>query len=509
MSRLSLYEKHEYSADWSVPGSSQTISGQLEFRTNHTELNLNNAFTPLRGTVSVTDAKPIYPAVHGISSKGEALTLLKAQSTGVNINLNSAGLRQAERLISSWVIVGAHVTPETLYSSVRFFVPGLETWLSRVTITETIEPSSVAGTLTATFVVQPPEPEATLVPAIDATLEWGCGTTMSTNPFKSISVDVHGWVVIRPHTHQPLEWFLKQQGKLAALLAFTAGIPMPIDAIEASAEDSARPLAVLVTLRQAKPCELKNFHDFFIPRGALGTTFPTIVANWFREIESVLVPSQLVLGILTTDSIWLHVAFSSLIQALEGFHRGRREQFTGIYMDESKYESVKSALNAAIPTEVYSSHRDALRSRIRYGNQVSLSRRLDELRDYIGDQLARLIIAPDGKIPRSWIDTRNYHSHWDEELRDKAIDGQAMYYANIRMEHFLRVLYLLMTGIPVETILQSLTNSSHTSQQLAQLNIIARRAMDPSAPPGVLMTITGPPTHTEAHPGNHTSTDAM
>lgn len=493
MSRLSLHEKHEYSADWNLPGSDQTISGQLIFTSDHTELELNNAFTPLRGTVSVTDAKPIYPAVHGISSKGEALTLLKAQSAGVNINLSSAGLRQAERLISSWVIVGAHVTPDTLYSSVRFFVPGLETWLSRVTITETIEPSSVAGSLTATFVVQPPAPEATPVPAIDATLEWGCGTTMSSNPFKSISVDVYGWVVIRPQTHQPLEWFLKQQSKLAALFAFTAGIPMPIDAIEASAKDSARPAAVLVTLRQAKPCVLKNIHDFFIPRGALGTTFPTIVANWFREIESVLVPSQLALGVLTTDSLWLHMEFSSLIQALEGFHRGRREQFTGMYMDESKYESVKSA----IPTEVRSSHPDALRSRIRYGNQVSLSRRLDELRDYIGDYLARLIIAPDGRIPRSWIETRNYHSHWDEELRDKAIDGQAMYYANIRMQHFLRVLYLLMAGIPVDTILQSLTNNSHTSQQLAQLNIIARRIADPTAPPGVLMTIreaTVPPT---------------
>lgn len=233
-------------------------------------------------------------------------------------------------------------------------------------------------------------------------------------------------------------------------------------------------------------CKFKSPGDFFVPRGALGDSFGEVVTTWFRDIDSVLVPSQLALGIVSTKNLWLHIQFASLIQALEGFHRGR---FPGNYMDDAAYNSVKSTLTAAIPESVSTGHRKALRSRIRYGNQISLSKRLPELRDRLGDQLASLIIGRDGKVPRNWIDTRNYHSHWDEELRPNAIDGQAMYNANVRMEHFLRVLYLLMTGIPQSTVLQCLQNTSDTSQQLVQLNIIDRRAADPSAPPGVLMTI--------------------
>lgn len=484
MALLSLQEDHEYSADWHLPGSSTSIAGSLSYTSRRAELHLNDAFTRLRGNISVSDVPPIYPAVYGVSSKGEALTLLKAQSVGTGLNLSSGGMRQPEQVVSSWVVVGAHVAPEEVFKSVRFIVPGLEAWLSRAAIEQTLdldnEPRST------TFVVRAPEIDATPVPSVAATLEWGAGANISANPYQSIAVTVRGWVTIRPTTPQPLEWYLDQQSKLAALLAFLSGAPMPVDAIQAYYDESSPPLSVLVTLRQGKPCKFKSPGDFFVPRAALGDSFSSVVATWFQQVESVLIPSQLALGILTTESLWLHIEFASLIQALEGFHRGR---FEGNYMSDTDYLPVKSALSGAIPPTVSTAHRDALRSRIRYGNQISLSKRLTELKDCLGDELASLIIARDGKVPRNWIDTRNYHAHWDEELRPNALDGQAMYNANVRMEHFLRALYLLMAGVPQETLLRCLQATSDTAQQLVRLNIIDRHAADPTAPSGVLMTI--------------------
>ena len=499
MPLLSLQEDREYSADWHLPGSTRSIAGRLTYTSQRAELHLNDAFTPLQGSISVSDSKPIYPEVYGVSSKGEALTLLKAQSVGTGLNLSSGGMRQQEQLLSSWLVVGAHLAPEAVFSSVRFVVPGLEAWLSRAAIAQSFNLDSEVGSRSTTFVVQAPEIETTPAPSIDASLEWGAGANISANPYQSIAVTVRGWVTLRPTTPQPLEWYLDQQGKLAALLAFLSGAPMPVDAIQAYYDESSPPLSVLVTLRQGKRCKFKTPSDFFVSRAALKDSFGEIVATWFREIESVLIPSQLALGIITTENLWLHIEFASLIQALEGFHRGR---FEGNYMADAEYNAVKSALSAAIPSTVSTAHREALRSRIRYGNQISLSKRLTELRDCLGDQLAGQIISRDGKVPRNWIDTRNYHSHWDEELRPSAIDGQAMYNANVRMEHFLRALYLLMAGVPPETLYLCLQNSSDASQQLIRLNIIDHRAADPTAPSGVLMTIgagksSGPPTETK------------
>lgn len=502
MSLLSIHDDREYFGEWWLPSSNKIVSGQLRCSRERVDLNINEAFSPPKGLISISDATKTYPAVHGVSSKGEALTLLNAQSLGVGLNISSGGVRQPERIISSWVIVGAHVVPDTLISSVRFFIPGLEVWLSRPAIAQSIETPSASTAFTNTFVVRPPETEVTPVSHIDASLEWGSGVTVSANPFTSIDVKVRGWVAIRPQSPRTLEWFLDQQDKLATLLAFMAGLPMPIEAIQASVEQPASSFAVLVTMRQAAPCEFKNLHEFFIPRGVLGTSFPSIVDLWFREVESVLTPSKLALGVISAKNLWLHVEFLSLIQALEGFHRGR---FSGSYMGESEYESVRATIASAIPPSVAADHREALRSRIRYGNQISLSKRLNELINCIGVPLANLIIASDSKVPRSWIDTRNYLSHWDEELRSNALDGQEMYNANVRMEHLLRVLYLLLAGVTSETILQCFQNTSRTSQQLVQLNIIARRAVDPSAPSGVLMTIGDPDSAQGSSAEDHSS----
>ena len=189
---------------------------------------------------------------------------------------------------------------------------------------------------------------------------------------------------------------------------------MPLEAIAAHIESSSRPVSILVAMRQAEKPKLSNIGDFFVPRDSVGIPFSSLIENWFREIPTVLIPSQLAFSTLSSSNLWLHVEFLSLIQAIEGFHRGR---FPGNYTGDASYTGIKTALTAAIPASVSSDHREALKSKIRYGNQISLSKRLNALRQLLGDALAEAILANSGKIPRNWIDTRNYLSHWDEERK--------------------------------------------------------------------------------------------
>ena len=109
--------------------------------------------------------------------------------------------------------------------------------------------------------------------------------------------------------------------------------------------------------------------------------------------------------------------------------------------------------------------------------------------ELLSEPIRRIILGGNGKVPRSWIDTRNYYTHWDEELRADVLDGQEMYHANVRMLHLLRALYLQLMGIPQEAIHQSLFNASKTSQHLAQINSIELRRADPNDTSGVIMTV--------------------
>ena len=244
------------------------------------------------------------------------------------------------------------------------------------------------------------------------------------------------------------------------MLAFLAGVPMPADCIEAAVDESSHRVSLLVPLKQTPPCTYKNPHDFFMSQPSIGKSLGEVIAKWYADIPPVYIPSQLALSVLSSDNLWLHVEFLSLIQALEGFHRSR---FPGEYTTESEYEKIKHALTAAIPPYVHADHRDSLRSRIRYGNQISLRKRLDGLTDTLTPELAKAILGKNGQVPRSWIDTRNYHTHWDEELRGNVLEDQEMYFANVRMRHFLRALYIDLMGIPAEATAKAEPLSSSCS----------------------------------------------
>src|ERR1700726_4954452 len=101
---------------------------------------------------------------------------------------------------------------------------------------------------------------------------------------------------------------------------------------------------------------------------------------------------------------------------------------------------------------------------------TSLAKRLGELGARLCLPIRSVIFGPGGKVPRAWIDTRNYYTHWDEELRSNVLDGQGMVYAHLRMRHFLRALYLDLAGVPQSAILEALRNTSIESQYLIQIN---------------------------------------
>ncbi len=488
MPELALDEPFERHGEWSIPDRpEQRVAGSLTFSGRRVDIELNEALTPIAGDISVVDKQPNYPLMHGTSTKGELLSVLHASRAGISFNFGPAGIRQPERVISSWLIVGAHVEHDQHYTKVRFVIPGLAAWLALTPVTHILSADAVSGALIETFIRQAIPPEVIEVPSIGSQIEWGAGTSGKTNPYDSIAISVQGWLCIKPAEPKPIEWFFEQHSKLATLLAFIAGTAMPPRTVSAYIADDPVPLSVLVAMRAAEHCKLARPGDFFLPRHATKQSLEQLVSSWFSLIDSVLAPSQLASSTLSSKDLWLHVQFASLIQSLEGFRRGR---YTGMYMEEIEYEKVKSVISNAIPSTLPSDHKDALRSRIKYGNQISLNKRLSELATNLGTDLAKLILGGEGKVPRTWIDTRNYHSHWDEELLPNTLDGQEMYSANVRMEHFIRSLFLMLAGVRQEEIVRAMSGTSSTAQQLVQINIIDRHRADPLQPKGIYFTVT-------------------
>ncbi len=448
MADLPLNESFDTSGEWYLPENPERkIAGSLHYTPERTELQLHEAFQPLQGAIHVGNTEQVYPVIHGTTRNSEAMTLLNVQRIGVSISFRLNVIRQPERLLTTLLLIGAHLPTNFAYPEIRCRVPGLQVWLSRQIIEQSLDTDQTTDNITMSYRVLGLSEETMAVPTINAILGWGISRHAKAADFTSIAVTTSGWVIIRPNAPQPIEWYFEQLGKITTLLSFLAGASMSPDCIQVSIGGEHREVSVMVTLRDAKYCQYTNLHEFYMPRGTMEAELKDVMARWFEIYPKVAMPSQLTLSVLASEKLWLHVEFLSLMQALEGFHRSL------------------------------------------FGGSITLCKRLDALAKLLSEPIRAMILGVDRKVPRLWIDTRNYYTHWDEKLRAGVLDGQAMYYANVRMRHFLRALYLNLIGIPQQAILKSLTNASDTSQHLVQLNAIERRHTDPNDTSEVIMSM--------------------
>ena len=359
MASHAISEQAEFAGEWWLPADGECarkVAGVLSWTEERASLALHDAFTPTRGTI-YGDEERRYAAVHGTTTKCDLVTILQASSGGGGIAIGQAGLREAERLVSSWVVVGAHVTEETRYSELRLRVPALEVWVSRGGVTMTLVHKTPEKPATVLYAVEEMSEEIMPIPCAALTLAWGIDREFSGNLVSDIGVTTSAALRITADEPQTLEWFIMQFGKAMTLTYFIAGAPMGADFLAAKLPDG-RSVDVLVALRQSKRCAHKDQGKFFMCRSGMHADLGNVFARWYERYDTIASPSQLALSVLSSEGLWLHVEFLSLMQALEGFHRATMD---GLYMDAAEYKTVAGTLAQAIPTHVGADHREGKR----------------------------------------------------------------------------------------------------------------------------------------------------
>jgi len=493
MTRHSLTDAFDQQGEWWLPEApSRRLSGRITVRADkYAELNLLDSFQPIEGVVQIADHIE-YPIVLGTTANGEAVTLLNCQQMGRGFRFGSGGLRTPERLLSSWVLIGAHAGPGAPCSSVRFRVPGLSSWLGEKLIDEGwTEPGGAlregSRRREITYRVRWAGGIDVRSDAMPGLIKIETEVGRQQDTYTALAVHVSGWVLIESNEPQPLTWFIERFHCLSALFAILAGTPMSPDCICARADGSNEGISVLVAFQDTKLCEYRRPDQFFLSYPLLGTDFGHLLDRWFEVYSRAGLPCQLALSAVHSDGPWNHVRFVSILQALEGLHRG---WFHGAYLPESEYDAVKKVLAAAIPASLQKSHRESLAARIKYGNQYSLRKRLNELANLLSDDIRRILFGGQGGVPGQWVDTRNYYTHWDETDRPQALDAEGMFHATVRMREVFRTVLLTLLEVPAMILAEALNGQSETIEELRQLNVIERRRRDPNDQSGILMTVT-------------------
>ena len=140
-----------------------------------------------------------------------------------------------------------------------------------------------------------------------------------------------------------------------------------------------------------------------------------IFEKWFEVHKKYKPLFDIYFTNFSTNST-LEYEFLSHTQALEAYMR-KNEKFKDHYMDFEEYETIKSELNDYVKhSEMSEDHKNSWESRIKYGNEVSLRKRLKDLIAHLDDYEIIKKIA--GEKPNKFIDevidNRNYYTHYDE-----------------------------------------------------------------------------------------------
>jgi hypothetical protein len=137
-------------------------------------------------------------------------------------------------------------------------------------------------------------------------------------------------------------------------------------------------------------------------------------------------------------------------------------------MEQSDYEKVISGLVNALPKEIEGDHRVSLKSRLKYGNEHSLRKRLTDMLGRIPENV-RLKIAGDvSKFVTKVVDTRNYYTHYDHASEENALHGKEVYIVAERLRILIVVSLLHDLGIDDDQLLNILERKQEFAHWMAE-----------------------------------------
>ncbi len=181
-----------------------------------------------------------------------------------------------------------------------------------------------------------------------------------------------------------------------------------------------------------------------------------IINNWINAYSIIRPVFGLYFSAVTGKHNYLDGRFLALAQGLETYHR---RTSSGALMEREKFRKLVSTLLCLCPKE----HRKWLRGRLFHGNEISLGQRIKKIiepyKSYLGNSKER------DKLIRGIVNTRNYLTHYSEELEKESVKGLDLWVLCQKMEAIFQLHFLQQLGFTESEIQRILTNNYKLKQK--------------------------------------------
>ncbi len=463
-----LFDNFELKGIWWLPDKPDAqVSGILAFD-NETKISLE-LLGSFREITALGGGDFFQPElIHGISDNGQVCTLFKNIES--SSRLNFPGI-QKSIIESQYLFIGKHfkTAEEIIFSSLKVNFTNLENWLAIRPFS--IEfPDNKENTDWKLTYKWPTEFKARLVEIesiVESTHEFNTGG----NLIREAIWKSKAYLKITPDNAKKFEWYWGLIYDLCNLLTLLIGETTFISSVKAFGDDvqitpdrkEKEKIELFFTQKKTSINKEVHLFEMILPFPRISETIPNVLSLWFTKARHLRSVYDLFFGTFYNPGMYLQFQFLSLMQALESFHRVTKG---GKYLSNEDWKPFRAKLANGISAELDSGHRESLKSRIKYGNEYSLRKRIGELLETL-DEKTLSILSPTVKYFTGVIvDTRNYLTHYDDELKDVALKNADLYWANQRLKILITILLLKEIGIQENLIIDSMRENNKIRQIL-------------------------------------------
>lgn len=241
------------------------------------------------------------------------------------------------------------------------------------------------------------------------------GYTESWN-LTSYSITSNYSIQIEYHSPQKFKNILDDIRLIEKFLSFAMYTPTNIKSIKCNiSDDKKRPEYVYIYSKSFnKKTDTMSNYDILINFYEIQDK-TNLFEKWFEACDNYKPLFDIYFTNFSTNYT-LEYQFLSHTQALEAYMR-KNEIFKDYYMDSEEYETIKSELNEYVKnSKMDEDHKQSWESRIKYGNEVSLRKRLKDLITFLKDYdiVKEIVGEKSNKFIDKIIDNRNHYTHYDE-----------------------------------------------------------------------------------------------
>ena len=449
-----MIEEFEYDGIWWLPEKpNNKVSGKLKFHpVEGLKLQLIGSFKELKDFNTLL--QPLI--ILGITSNGKLITLYKCYESQFHMSMSGF---LGSSFIASVAFLGCHFEKEEeiRFDSLSLNYSYLEEWTGITGFQFKIEPDS-KNRLTKHEIIYS-FPEKTEAKIGNLSISFDYNFTSGGDWLKEVNLKHTTFIKIKPSKSLHFNDYQDICYHIQNFLSLTIGKAIFPIIIKGKSERSSTKLqngkavykdifiyyatnSLFETSSKIHPSDmLFTFSD-------ISGKFENILKNWFEKAEMLKPVYDLYFGTLYNPRRYLQHQFLSMIQAVEAYHRRRLE---GKYLSYEEYESIYNKFERIINRlDVKASFKDALKIRLKYGNEYSLRKRLKDLFVKYRDITQDFIKDEDSFISRV-IDTRNYLTHYDKKLRNIA-DGEDLYRITQKLKIILQICLLYELGFDKEEI---------------------------------------------------------